>query len=270
MSQKYNSEYVKENEAFFIGRNDIINRYGNVISHYRMLPGLIGFWPMATVQRSTGNVPNYAPTYTGATKQDLVYNGNPTFNYTATGVPYIDLDGTGDYLSVADNTDLDVQGNEAQYANPGLTLGCWFWADGGAGTNRGIFSKHAGAPNISFSIFLTTTNFFQFLYSVDGNAGASLETQSSSTSPATGEWHFGVGRWTPSTERSVFLDGIKNQTSSSAFATIANTGAALEIGRIASSNLIDGRVTLAFLCASALSDAIIQSLFQQTRSLFGV
>ncbi|NJO31403.1 MAG: hypothetical protein HC874_30490 [Richelia sp. SL_2_1] len=74
---------------------------------------------MSSVQRSTGNV--YDLSGQGRT---LTYNGNPTFNYTGL-VPYVSLDGTGDFLSRADETDLDILGTETIYnsAVRGLTLG---------------------------------------------------------------------------------------------------------------------------------------------------
>lgn len=270
MSQKYNSEYVNENEAFFIGRNDIINRYGNVISHYLMLPGLIGFWPMATVQRSTGNVPNYAPTYTGATKQDLVYNGNPVFNYTSTGVPYIDLDGTGDYLSIADNTDLDILGTETIYNNPGLTMGCWAKPTSVTPSSfDGVMGKmSAAAGNVSYDMIAFTAGSVPYMLVSDD--GSTQYNGIGPTVPTAGTWHLWVGRCIVSSEIIFFDNGVWG-TPAVPGAGIFNGNASFEIGRrSAAGTEFTGSITLAFLCATALSDAIIQSLFQQTRSLFGV
>ena len=93
----------------------------DLISPFLALPGLVGFWPMSSVQRSTGN----AYDLSGQTRT-LTYNGNPTYNINNDFAPYIRLDGTGDFLSRADETDLDILGTETIYASTvrGLTLGC--------------------------------------------------------------------------------------------------------------------------------------------------
>lgn len=244
------------------------------ISPYLGLPGLIGFWPMATVQRSTGNVPNYAPTFTGATKQDFVYNGNPTFNYTTTGVPYIDLDGTGDFLSVADNTDLDVQGNEAQNVHPGLTMGGWFYADQFTGQfdfliGKSTFVDPLRSYWIDSGVTIGSGNL-RFCVSSNGTS-AGEKIAIATTAMSTAVWHFIAMRFTPSTEVAGWIDTDKYTNTSSVSATINNGAANFVIGADSVGGLLfDGKATLNFLCANAISDAIIQSLFQQTRSLFGV
>jgi len=234
------------------------------------LPGLIGFWPMATVQRSTGNVPNYAPTYTGATKQDLVYNGNPLFSHTVTGVPYIVLDGTGDYLSVADNTDLDVLGTETQYAFPGLTIGAWSFFDNAAppASSEGIITKDtASAGGRSYSIQRhASSGQGRFGVSVDGTVYTSVDGSVFNAS----SWYYIVGRYTPSSELAIFVNGVKFTNTTSIPAAIFNSTTAFSIGSFGGSALTTGRQTLCFLSACAIPDTIIQSLFQQTRPLFGV
>lgn len=266
MSQKYNSEYVNENEAFFIGRNDIINRLGNINSHYSILPGIIGYWNMANVQRSTGNVPNYIQEYTGATKQDLVYNGNPVFNYTSTGVPYIDMDGTGDYLSIADNTDLRITGLEAFNANPGITMYVWAWFDSVAGATPGIIGKWDSASNQRAYALSLNSGVITFFTSTNGTTTG---TFSSGVTPSTGQWYHIVARFITATERAIFINGVKYSTTSSPPASIFAGTAPFHIGNL-NGVLHNGNITCGCLCHNAHSDGQIQSNFQQTRSLFGV
>src|SRR3990172_4789567 len=108
---------------------------GNVLASYMALPGLVGFWPMSSIQRSTGNA--YDLSGQGRT---LTYNGNPAYTYYNGLVPYIDLDGTGDYLSRSDETDLDITGAETIYTTgaAGLTIGCWAWFDVAGGTETAM------------------------------------------------------------------------------------------------------------------------------------
>lgn len=239
------------------------------ISPFLGLPGLIGFWPMATVQRSTGNVPNYAPTYTGATKQDFVYNGNPKFDYTTTGVPYIDFDGTGDFLSVADNTDIDILGTETQYANPGMSVLAWLSFDSSSNDDFAV-TKYTTGGNASFYLRKNALGAGIFAISTDGTNFTLANSPNSSF--VDGQWYFMAGTFFPSTSVNFFLNNVKYTNTTSVPASIFNSNAPLLISGVnaGATLLMTGNCTLVALCASALSDSIIQSLFQQTRSLFRV
>jgi hypothetical protein len=203
----------------------------------------------------------------------MTYTGNPTYNIYNNLVPYIDLDGTGDYLARADETDLDILGTEAINASSvrGLTLGGWFWFDAlSGGTARGIIGKNVVTGNQrSYVIFITVADVFQFAVSVDGTA---TTTVNSTVTPATGQWYFMVGRFIPSTEISIFVNGTETPNTTSIPASIFNSTAAFEIGRFLANNanVIDGRATFCFLSMNALPDAWIFSLFEQSRVLFGV
>lgn len=235
----------------------------DLISPFLSIPGLVGFWPMSSVQRSTGNAYDQS-----GQARTLTYNGNPTYNYYNNIVPYIDLDGTGDYLSRVDETDLDIQGTEAIYAAGvrGLTLGCWFWVSGGNGTNRGLISKAVAAGQASYYLLDDNTNKLQFVISSDGTA---LAGTTGLANISTGQWHFGVGKFIPSTSIAVYLDNIL-YSQATAVASIFSGTSNFEIGRVFGGNLLTGRVSLCFLSANALSDAKISSMFQQTRGAFGV
>lgn len=273
MTTQANLNNISEQNAYFLHRNDIINRYGNAISSYLTLPGLIGFWPMATVQLSTGNVPNYAPTYTGATKQDMVYNGNPTFNYHNGIVPYIDLDGTGDFLNVADNADIDVIGTETQYTNPGLTVGCWFNGDTLQNLLNALITKGDDTnTNVAWYMSWDVGNTVLFAITTGGTSATVTSVLSPSNSAVAGGWVFAVGRWIPSTEMKVWANTFTNTNTTSIPAAIYNSSAALTIGEFATTpvGLYDGQITFCFMCTTALSDAMVNLLFQQTRALFGV
>lgn len=235
----------------------------DIISPFLALPGLVGFWPMSSVQRSTGNV--YDLSGQGRT---LTYNGNPTFNYTGL-VPYVDCDGTGDFLSRADETDLDVLGTETIYnsAVRGLTLGGWFWSDSLSG-NRGWVGKHtSGTNNCSYLIYTAGTAIRTHI-SNTGAYTAGLDLASSIVG-VTGTWYFTVLRFIPSTELANYVNGTWTSLVAGIPASIYNSSASLLVGATDGGvNTLDGRVSLCFLCANALSDSLISALFSRTRAAF--
>lgn len=236
---------------------------GNVLASYMALPGLVGFWPMSSVQRSTGNA--YDLSGQGRT---LTYNGNPAYTYFNGLVAYIDLDGTGDFLSRATETDLDIQGSETIYTTgaAGLTIGGWFWADSVAGAPSFI-GKHdnASAAGSAYLLYLVSgaPNFIVY-------NSTNLFDAVSGTTLTAGTWYFVVGRYTPSTEVAVFVNSNKAVDTTSIPASLNAVAAAFQIGARAGGSLLNGRAALCFVCANALGDDLISSLFQSSRVLFSI
>lgn len=237
-----------------------------LIDPFLSLPGLVGFWPMSSVQRSTGNA--YDLSGQGRT---LTYNGNPTYNIFNGFAPYIDLDGTGDYLSRADETDLDILGTETLYASAvrGLTLGGWFRAGAvGGASGAGMITKLDAGTQNSYALIMAASGTAPIFY-VSGN-GSALTTVASSVSPGVGNWFFGVGRYTPSTKIDVFVNGVSTTNTTSIPASLFNSTTALNVGQYAGGNLLTGQATSLFLCANAVPDAKLNEVFNATRRYFGV
>lgn len=240
---------------------------GEVYAEYLSLPGLVGFWPMSSVQRSTGNA--YDLSGQGRT---LSYNGNPTYNIYNSLIPYIDMDGTGDFLSRADETDLDILGSETIYAAAvrGLTIGGWFWSDEApAATIIQLIGKYNdnGVNQRSYILYNSGASL-NFTISSDGTAITNI---ASSISYTTGVWRFLVGRYTPSSELAVFANGIRDVNVGVIPASIFNSTSVFDIGRYQTGpQYLDGRAALCFLCANTLSDLRLQRLFNVTRPYFGV
>lgn len=266
MAGKYNDSKVNEDEAFFLSRNDLINRWGNIISSWSFLPGLVGFWPMSPVQRSTGNA--YDMSGQGRT---LTYNGNPTYNIYNNFVPYIDLDGAGDFLLRADETDLDVLGTETINAAAvrGATFGGWFWADVLA--TSVLIGKWTTAGNQRSYMEYITGAGGTITGAVSTN-GIAVLTQASSNAIVVGSWFFAVTRFVPSTTLDIYLNNTKTTLAAGVPASIFNSTAGLIVGanEAGASALLDGRATLCFLSHQIFSDALINAMFQQSRILFGV
>lgn len=238
---------------------------GNVLASYMALPGLVGFWPMSSVQRSTGNA--YDLSGQGRT---LTRAGNPAYSYFNGLVPYIDLDGTGDYLSRADETDLDIvgDGESGVFTNPGaagFTIGLWVNADSVSGTQF-LASKDDDAAQRTFAFYLASGVPTSFVF----NTAVSFNSASGGSVTA-GTWTHLVMRFVPSTELTIFQDGqVVVSTTASIVASLFLGTAALQIGARNAVQLFDGKLTQLFLCANALGDDLISSLFQTSRVLFGV
>ena len=234
----------------------------DLISPFLALPGLRLFVPMSSSD-SAGDATDLS-----GLAHHLTYNGNPTYNVDGLA-PYIDLDGTGDFLSHADHADFDVLGTETTIdaGIRGLLIGGWFWFDAFA-VNDGLITKSDGATvaGSSYQLVQNVGNTLSFTVF----AGAAVGVTSAALSTAA--WYFVVGRYIPSTTVDLFINNVLVSNAVAVPAAINNTGAPLNIGAV-NNNVafcLDGRVSRGFLCAAAHSDATIAALFQQTRGAYGV
>lgn len=242
----------------------------DIISPFVGLPGLVGFWPMSSIDRSSGDV--YDVSGQGRT---LTYTGNPTYSYTDQGAPYINLDGTGDYLARADETDLDIVGTETIHNSTqrGLTMGGWvYWDTAGSPgvTNRPMMSKEPSASICPYSIFLEDASTQRCIARIaDTDSALSIVEAATTAAVDLNTWHFAVLRFRPGSAIDLYFDGVLYTTSTSKTAIYSSTGA-FEIGRGFATQVMDGRVSLAFLSSAMLSTNILSSLYQRTRGSFGV
>jgi hypothetical protein len=236
-----------------------------LVAPFLNLPGQVGLWAAGVTQRSTGNLYDLS-----GQGRALTYNGNPAINLQNNFVPFYNLDGTGDFFSRADETDLDILGTEAIFGSAirGLTMGCWFQFDSVASSTN-IFLKAGAAGTRSYQMFQNAPAL-TFRVSADGTnfVGATGPNLS------TGVWYFLWGRYSPSTyidagiNLPIASNYVRNTTSIPA--SIFNGTAPLELGGSSAGNSTDGRFALAFLCATVLSDEWLAHLFNSTRGLFGV
>lgn len=259
--QVRNPEMVDLLSTDFVRRNESTLAWGKVMSMFQMLPGLRGLWSMSSVNES-GNALDLS-----GQGRTLSYNGNPTYNVSGL-VPYIDLDGAGDYLSRADEAGLRILGTETIYAAAlrGLTVGGWFYPTANA-TDEGLISKWVAAGNQrSFMLKKSAANARDFSITTDG---ATVVSASGGTITMN-TWHYIVGRFDPSTELAAWLDNVKVTNGAGIPASIFNSNSAFEIGRYDAGNAFNGNVSVGFLCATALPDRIITALYEHTRTWFGV
>ena len=242
--------------------------FRHVVSAFRGLLGIRGLWTMADfdVNGNAEDLTNY----------DLLLTRNShslvTYNLYNSLVPYVDLDGAGDYLSRADEAALDILGTEAHLDADwrGLTVGGWSWFDNLTRT-EGLLSKwnDSGVNQRSYLLLKdTATDRLRFLVSTDGTAVVNV---TSSVVPTASKWHFTVGRFDPSAELAVYVNGVWTVNTTGIPASIFASTADFHIGRYdGTPDYLDGRQSISFLCAAYLSDDAVGALFQQSRALYGV
>jgi hypothetical protein len=234
-----------------------------ILAQFGTLPGLCGFWPMAGMAISSGNAAD-----TSGNGKALAYHGNPRY-VSNNLVNYIALDGVGDYLSRADEADLDITGTETLFtpAFRGLTMGGWIYHNNAVGSVEVIMSKYGAAGQRSYELRRAASGASTFVISDDGTT----------TFTATGDaltqnaWKCVIGRFDPSTSVDIWVNGVKASNTTSIPASIHAGTADFMIGNdTAGSGIATAYVALPFLTATCLTDAMIDDIFQNTRYLFGV
>ncbi len=196
----------------------------------------------------------------------LTINGNPTFAvHQETGlpeVPYIDLDGTGDYLSIADAAWHSITG--------ALTLMGWYKPDDATPASAGfVAAKLLAAGN---------QRAYALIHNTDGTLLARVSSNGTATTDVTttavmadATWHHCALRYIPSTELSVFLNGVEVLNTTSIPAAIFDSTADFTLGAGSGGAApVAGHEALWSLHAVALSDAAMAACFAQEKRLFGV
>jgi hypothetical protein len=150
-----------------------------------------------------------------------------------------------------------------------LTIGGWFWLDALSAGGTGLIGKYdTTTNNRSYLLYTTNSPDFRFVISVDGTA---TKTVTSTTTPVARTWYHIVGRFDPSTEVKIWVNGSSNTNVAAVPAAIFNSTANLNCAALdngAAATRLNGRASLNFLCAAALSDSIVLALYEQTRALF--
>jgi hypothetical protein len=249
------------NDMRRIGRFDDRAAWARALSAFLALDGLRGFWPMSAFD-SAGVAQDLSGNVLHLTNVDT-----SVFN-VATRAPYCEFDGAADYLTHADDGDLDITGTET-YVNSdvqGLTMGGWFYIDAFDAAVTPYMGKWQVANQLSYLLAAVGAGSHSFRVTTDGF------TQVTSTSPVTraaATWTFLVGRFTPSAELSIFYNASEQTEVAGIPASIHSGTSRFSIGEEAADGVfLDGRASLCFICASSLSDETILSLYNQTRSLF--
>jgi hypothetical protein len=245
-------------------------------STFLALPVLRGFWPTSSVVGG----PTVAP---GGNLNDisgngllLTYTGNPLYGIDELA-PYADFDGTGDYFTRAGagvNDPLDLLGTETYVDTSlqGMSIGCWVNVDAYA-NDDGIITKGdiaGAAPNINYGLELfTVPNRFRLW--IGTGAGAAVVSTATTT---TGTWYFVVGRFNHTTKDiDIFVNGVfATPVATGLLGGLQNNNSPFNLGTYNNNATycLDGRISMAFACASFISNAHVRNLYHQTRTLYNV
>jgi hypothetical protein len=265
-AQKRNPELVALLSADFQNRYEPNFAWKSICGLYAALPCLRGFWPM-----SAGGYDGQALDQCGLGHL-LARIDAPHYGYENL-IPYVEMDGTNDALTYADDANYDITGTETYTvaAQLGLTLGCWVKPDTfpGVGATDGIICKSAGAGHRSYQIRFNSTPVAAIEVSVDGTATKIVNSTETATASI---WHLIIGRFIPQTSETIFYDNIETESVAGVPASIFNSDAPLMVGCTGSgvgANFFDGKMSMAFICACALSNSIITAIWQQTRAMYG-
>lgn len=222
-------------------------------SAYTLLPGLKGFWPMTAFMWS-GDVLDIS-----GNGHPLMANGDPVFF----GNPgYASFDGSDDAFSHADAPGLDISAAETYIdaSMRGLTMGCWSRVPDAAQTAS--MSKWAETSQQAYKMGFTNFHISQ-------SGSASNFVYFSSQPYDVDAWHFFVGRFDRQAGAlDMWCSEERAETVATSYTSIFNSTEPFRIAR-QQTNYSECDMALAFLCCSALSDAVINNLFQVSRGRFG-
>lgn len=235
--------------------------WGEYISILSGLPGVREVWGM-------GNISEIGLVY-GATTQGrtLTRNGGIVHNIYNHVVPYADYNGISGYHSRADESGLDVLGNEAVIdpAIQGMTLLVWYWPNASP-TTAGLVYKAdtagAGDDNFHHAVVVDIPEFRVY------NGAASDIAVGLAVTPAT--WHCNICRFKPGIEVSLDSDGEKF-TTATALTSLTNSTQPLTIGAAFGSSIVStfltGRIAVVALAGAWIDDDFSRFLYRYGRAL---
>ena len=260
--QEQNLQMADLLSAYFPKRREPSFAWGNVMSMFQVLPGIRGFWPMSA--HDNGNIFDLSGQGRTLTRNIVTSNWiglAPTGRFDAA---------TSRYLNRATETGLEILGTESNTSSAyrGLTVGGWFNPDSTVNL-AGYMAKYTNVAATSAFALHQSTSVADGARFVVYNGGVAYPVLSAANAVTPSMWHFIVGRFVPSISVSVFTDGIFADNLVGIPASITNSPADFEIGRLGGALVYyTGYGSLFFICAMALPDYMIQALYQHSRMLF--
>ena len=243
--------------------------YQGIISALQFLPALRGLW-VSSLDES-GDV------YDFSEQGRKLTNPGPALVGLDDRWPYLQFDGSNDYLYRGDEAGLDISGAESfvESAYQGLTAGGVFRFDDLSGANNmGVLGRWKTTGNQrSWLLYLRDTT--QRLQAVASDNGTStVMSIASSKVLGSKDYYFCVFRFVPSTSLDVWVNDTKDSdTAGTLIATLFNTSAQFNVMAYndgAAANRNQGREVFSFLCAAALSDDLIELIYANCAEVFGL
>lgn len=234
---------------------------GDAVGVMRAFPELRGMWAFGSMNES-GQALDYS-----AQGRTLSNTNSVTRGVLASGMPYIIMNGTNQYMA---------RGSEAGLAITGaLTLGGWWRANSFSApvSANTLMAKTALSPNYGYGLDIINQagpvhNARVF---VSGN-GTTLFGQNSVPTIAANTWYFICGRYNPSTSLDVIVNDVVTTQTVGVPAAIFNNAMNFAIGELGSAaqNYLAGNATLCFLSTQVIPDDILLRYYRMTRVFFGV
>ena len=232
-----------------------------LVSNRLALPALRGLWNMHAGYNGSSATQEVIDLSGQARHLTLV--NTPTFGVQqVTGMPEVPYaafaSASSQYLKRTDEAAFGITG--------ALTMMGWFYTDGSA--NERLMGQWLPAGNLrAHMLSVNASPLLEFIVSSDGTATTAV----TAIAPAASTWYHVVGRYTPSSELAIFVNGVKYTNTTSIPASIKDSTGDFTIGAQATpSTYLNGRAALCSLHAAALTDAAIEACFTQERGLFAV
>lgn len=263
MPSEYNPQLVDNMSAKFRRLNNPAHAMADAVGMLKMFPGIVGIWPGSVSGGGSGNK-NMLVDVSGNALH-LTRNGAPIFNSSQLR-SFVSFDGSADYYTHADAAIFDILGTETHIASAlrGLTIGAWIFPDNALPAAPEQILTKGGTS--AYLISRGTTGLVN-LWISDGVT----PVQVASTSAVGIGWSFICGRFDPSAEQKLWVNGTTYTNTTSIPASIANVSNPFSIGANGGgSAFFDGSIALVFLAQSAIPDYFIDTYFQMTAPLFGV
>ncbi len=251
---------IKALKADFQMRYEPNFAWVNAVSAALLLPELRAFWPGSSFDEN-----NQALDLSGQARTLANPAVIPATRSTAGLSPYVNfVRANSQYLRRLDEAGLDVTG--------GLTLFCWAYFDiTSMASNVGLLSKWQTTSNDrSYLLYKTNINTPTFNVTSLGTAVSSVGVAGAAVTSAA--WYFLAGRFTPSVEVALFVNGTWTTNAVGIPASIFSGAANLLAGAYGGGTptaFLGGRMALFGVCAAAVPNAIVNAYFEQTRALFG-
>ena len=253
-------------------QNVMYKQYAEVSG--RLASGLVSWWALEETATSTttadshgsntGTLGDGSTSSTYPTFDSDIYGGDtpvkpraidnaPTVQADAIGAGSASFDGTDDYITIADDSSLDITSD--------FSITCWVKADSFDSNVDGIIAKTVPSTGDGYGLYADTAadkiKFFSQNYNSDYAETGALSVNT---------WYHIAGTFSDSGNlNSIYVDGVLTDTSAETTAMAANNDP-LEIGRVFQDNNsnLNGNISQVGIWDAVLTQAQIQSIMEKT------
>lgn len=228
---------------------------GQLVGHYLALPELRGFWPFSSMNES-GNAIDMA-----GQGRTLTNNASISRNTLSSGLPYSALNGSTQYWSRASEAGLQITGP--------LTVGAWVYFYNSGSAQETMMAKSDGTGGANDAWYLARNPDGTVRWYVASGPG--YQSLISTQVLARATWYHIVAGFTPSSTLRIYVNGMLNRQIGTSYASINSNAAPLNLGAFNNAGLLmSGWMALPFVCATAVPDNTISTLYKMGRIFFGV